>query len=93
MFHFAKMKLFCIWLASVLADQIGFNRLSNNVQNHVNLQTSTTKILITELKLQLVEYMLKNGNIENAKNMLNQVQAEKRSQQSQNRIGKYLKYT
>ena len=93
MFHFAKMKLFCIWLASVLADQIGFNRLSNNVQNHVSVQTSKMKILKTELKLQLVEYMLKNGYVENAKNMLNQVQTEKRSQESKNRLKKYLKYT
>ena len=87
------MKLFSIWLASVLADNIGFNRLSNNAQNHVNVRTSKMKILKTELKLQLVEFMLKSGNVENAKNMLNQLQSKKRSQKSQNRLAKYLKNT
>ena len=85
------MKLLSFWFALNSADQISFNRLNNNVINHVNLQIST-KIANVELKLQLVDYMLKHGHVKNAKSLLNRAKAEKLSQKSQYRLKKYLKY-
>ena len=89
------MKIFSIWLALSSADLISFNRLGNSVEKHVaniSLLRNETKVKNIELKLQLLQFMVKHGNVEKAKNLLNQVQTEKRNQKSQNRLEKYLKH-
>ena len=89
------MKILNIWLALSSADLISFNRLGNSVHNHVaniSILRPETKVKNIELKLQLLQFMVKYGNVEKAKNLLNQVQTEKRNQKFQNRLEKYLKY-
>ena len=89
---YQKMKIAGIWLALALADQISFNRLSNNVRNHVNSQFSQTKISNVGIKLKLVAFMLDKGNSTSARELLNQFQTEKQSQKLKNRLEHYLKY-
>ena len=88
------MKLSCIWLATALADKISFNRLGNNVHKHLNSDITATINLNIEIKLQLVEFMLKHENNIDAKTFLNNIQTQKTHQapKYRNRLEKYLNY-
>ena len=86
------MKIAFICLASALADQISFNRLSNNVHNHVNTPLTITKIPNIEMKLKLIAYMLNKGQATNAKELLNQVHTGKQNRKLKSRLDNYLKY-